>query len=64
MDLPDSAVMGIDSVGELKQMKADRERKRSEREFETGGDCEGEEGGEGGEATLVEGEGRRRRWWG
>ena len=33
MDLPDSAVMGIDSVGELKQMKADRERKRSEREL-------------------------------
>lgn len=33
VDLPDSAVMGIDSVGELKQMKADRERKRSEREL-------------------------------
>lgn len=33
MDLPDSAVMGSDSVGELKQMKADRERKRSEREL-------------------------------
>ena len=33
MELPDSAVMGSDSVGELKQMKADRERKRSEREL-------------------------------
>ena len=33
VDLPDSAVMGSDSVGELKQMKADRERKRSEREL-------------------------------